>query len=79
MRPCLEDFIQFLISECSFDAKEGWRAVVEAGRIRWRQRQIGALVRDAPEEAIRVLEENGYVVTRSNDPLVGNAEKLARW
>jgi hypothetical protein len=25
-RPCLEDFIQFLICECRFDSKDGWKA-----------------------------------------------------
>jgi hypothetical protein len=31
-RPCLEDFIQFLICECRFDSRDGWRAAVEDGR-----------------------------------------------
>jgi hypothetical protein len=37
-RPCLEDFIQFLICECNFDAQPGWRKYVEVGRERWRCR-----------------------------------------
>ncbi|ONH34117.1 MULTISPECIES: hypothetical protein [Protofrankia] len=79
MRPCLEDFIEFLICECGVDAQPGWRAAISAGRVRWRHRQIAALVRDAPEDAIRVLEENGYVVTPGGDALRGDDEKLTRW
>jgi hypothetical protein len=58
-RPSPEDFIQFLICECKFDANEGWRAYVEEGRERWRCRQAAAVVRDVPEEAARVLLEPG--------------------
>lgn len=61
-RPCLEDFVQFLIMECGFDSEVGWRAHVEEGRERWRCRQAGAVVRDVPEEAARVLRELGYTV-----------------
>jgi hypothetical protein len=67
-RPCLEDFIQFLICECSFDSQSGWRAYVEAGRERWRCRQAAAVTRDVPEEAARVLRELGYTV-RAPDPV----------
>lgn len=67
-RPCLEDFIQFLICECSFDSLPGWRAHVEAGRERWRCRQAAAVTRDVPEEAARVLRELGYMV-QAPDPV----------
>lgn len=78
-RPCLEDFIQFLICECSFDAQPGWRAHVEAGRERWRRRQAAAVVRDVPEEAARVLRNLGYTV-KSPDPLPETADKaLHNW
>lgn len=67
-RPCLEDFIQFLICECKFDAKQGWRTHVEEGRERWRCRQAAAVARDVPEVAARVLRELGYAV-EAPDPL----------
>ena len=76
-RPCLEDFIQFLICECKFDAQPGWRKHVEAGRERWRCRQAAAVVRDVPEEAARVLRDLGYTV-EAPDPLPGTAGKAFR-
>lgn len=79
MRPCLEDFLEFLIRECHVDARPEWQKAIEAGRIRWRRHQIAALVRDAPEEAIRVLEENGYTVTAGSNPRIDNIGKLTRW
>jgi hypothetical protein len=78
-RPCLEDFIQFLICECKFDAQPGWRKHVEAGRERWRCRQAAAVVRDVPEEAARVLRALGYAV-EAPDPLPPRADKaLHNW
>lgn len=78
-RPCLEDFIQFLISECHFDALEGWQQHVQDGRARWRCRQAAAVVRDVPEEAARVLRELGYQV-KSPDPVPLPADKpLHNW
>jgi hypothetical protein len=76
-RPCLEDFIQFLIAECQFDAKPGWQACVEAGRERWRRRQAAVVARDMPEEAARVLRELGYTV-ESPDPPPDDAQKALR-
>jgi hypothetical protein len=67
-RPCLEDFIQFLICECNFDSLRDWRAHVEAGRALWRCRQAAVVTRDAPEEAARVLRDLGYTV-QAPDPL----------
>jgi len=62
MRPALEDLLEFLVPECGVDAADGWESALATGRERWRRHQIGALVRDAPDEAVRVLEELGYVV-----------------
>jgi hypothetical protein len=76
-RPCLEDFIQFLICECKFDAQCGWRGHIEAGRERWRCRQAAAVVRDVPEEAARVLRHLGYSV-EAPDPLPETAHKALR-
>ncbi|MGH3783181.1 MAG: hypothetical protein ACRDRO_21785 [Pseudonocardiaceae bacterium] len=63
MRPCLEDMLQLLIQEFCFDSKQGAHQAIEDGRIRWRHRQLAAMVRDDPEEAVRVLQEElGYEV-----------------
>jgi hypothetical protein len=78
-RPCLEDFIQFLICECKFDARPGWREQVETGRERWRRRQAATVVRDMPEEAARVLRDLGYIV-EAPDPLPETSRKaLHNW
>jgi hypothetical protein len=80
MRPCLEDFLQFLLHEFLIDVLPDTPAVLAEGRERWRRRQVGALVRDAPDEAVRVLTELGYGVS---SPATGehkpNSVALQRW
>jgi hypothetical protein len=61
-RPCLEDVVEFLIADCRFDAKPGWREVVQAGRARWRRLQTRSVVRDMPADAADVLRGLGYEV-----------------
>ena len=61
-RPCLEDVVEFIISDCQFDAKPGWQTVVTAGRERWRRYQARSVVRDMPRDAADVLRTLGYVV-----------------
>lgn len=65
-RPCLEDILAVLVEEFGVTPPDGDReAALEAladGRETWRRTQVGAAVRDAPDEAIRVLEELGYTV-----------------
>jgi hypothetical protein len=78
-RPCLEDVIQFLIQECRFDSKPGWRIQVEKGRERWRRRQVAAVTRDVPEEAARVLEELGYSLTRPTEHKLASVKALRNW
>lgn len=81
MRPCLEDLLQLLVEEFRFDAMPGYQQAIEEGRVRWRRRQLAAMVRDDPEEAVRVLHgELGYTVT----PPVSGAfpvrfDRLRRW
>ena len=76
-RPCLEDFIQFLICECKFDSEPGWRKNVEVGRERWRRLQAAAVVRDVPEDAAKVLRRLEYTV-EAPDPLPEEARKALR-
>ncbi|MFT4088350.1 MAG: hypothetical protein QM658_14590 [Gordonia sp. (in: high G+C Gram-positive bacteria)] len=61
-RPCVEDFVEFLVTECGIAANKGWRDQVIEGREEWRKKQTAAAVRDRPEEAIRVLESLGLQV-----------------
>lgn len=62
-RPCVEDFIEFLISECRVAGRDGWREEVNQGRESWREMQTAAAVRDRPEVAIRELERLGVTVS----------------
>ena len=61
-RPCLEDFLQFVVEECGIDHKSDYRQAIDAGRRLWRERQIAAFVRDTPHIGARVLSELGYSV-----------------
>jgi hypothetical protein len=78
-RPCLEDVVQFLIAECSFDHLADWQRHVDAGRERWRRRQVAAAVRAVPSEAVRVLEEMGYTVNRTDAHPADSHNALTRW
>ncbi len=79
-RPCLEDVLQFLVVDCGVDHLDGSRAVVEAGRERWRLRQLGSAVRDAPDKAASVLAELGWKVERPELSVVApKAGALTTW
>ncbi|GMA38299.1 hypothetical protein [Mobilicoccus caccae] len=68
-RPTLEDVLQMIEEE--FGVRPGtttWPQVLRTNRIQWRRHQTGSAVRDCPSEAVRVLEELGYVV---NPPATG--------
>lgn len=67
MRPALEDVLQTLMEEFCIDTAPKAREALEQGRAEWRRHQIGALVRDAPAEAIRVLEAMNYEITWRGD------------
>lgn len=79
-RPCLEDFLQFLIQECGIDSLPGWRDAVREGRERWRRRQIRTVTRDSPAEAAHVLQALGW---RVEEPPTGtgseNLRTLTAW
>ncbi|AFM16995.1 hypothetical protein Mycch_2212 [Mycolicibacterium chubuense NBB4] len=62
-RPCVEDFIEFLISECRVAGREGWREEIKNGRELWRAMQTAAAVRDRPEAAVAELQRLGLEVT----------------
>lgn len=81
MRPCLEDLLQMLIEEFRFDAMPGAKEAIEAGRVRWRRRQLAAMVRDDAEEAVRVLrDELGYqVIEPPGGGRPTRLDRLSRW
>lgn len=61
-RPCLEDVLEMLALEFGVDATAEGLEALRDGRERWRRAQVGTVVRDAPDEAIRVLVDLGYRV-----------------
>ena len=76
-RPCLEDLLQFLISECGFDAKPNWKEHVEVGRERWRRYQVRSIVRGVPTEAVETLRDLGYTI-EAPETLSEESEKALR-
>lgn len=64
-RPCIEDFVEFLISECLVAGRDGWRDEIAEGREQWREMQTAAAVRDRPEVAIAELRRLGMTVDGS--------------
>jgi hypothetical protein len=61
-RPCLEDVMEMLIDEFGIDNAGEARAMLRAGRVRWRRAQVRSAVRDDPESAVEVLKALGYSV-----------------
>ncbi len=79
-RPALEDLLEFLICDCKFEPRDGWRKAIRQGRERWRRLQTRAVVRDAPSEAVQALEEIGYKIQLPDEgPKSDNLEKLQAW
>ncbi|WP_143517140.1 hypothetical protein [Pseudonocardia sp. MH-G8] len=70
----------FVLHEFGVDRQPDAPHVLREGRERWRRRQIAALVRDAPDEAVRVLRDLGYAVADPTDgPVQAKAGKLQAW
>ncbi|NVI89229.1 hypothetical protein [Actinomadura sp. BRA 177] len=66
-RPCLEDVLQFLVEEFGIDCEENWKKVLCEGRRGWRRMQTGVVVRDCPDEAVRVLRDLGYKIEEPDE------------
>ncbi|MBO0822439.1 MAG: hypothetical protein J2P27_01110 [Actinobacteria bacterium] len=81
MRPCIEDFLQMLILEFGFDAVDGWQQVLDDGRVRWRRRQLAAMIRDDAEHAAEVLRDRlGYeVAPPAGGPTPPKMDKITTW
>ncbi len=59
-RPCLEDIIEFCVSEELVDYHAGWEDVLSEARSRFHLRQLKAAVRRCPEAAAEALQEAGW-------------------
>lgn len=58
-RPCLEDLLEVLRVEFELDVdNNAWQPQLASAREKWRRIQTAAVVRDCPEEALRVLVED---------------------
>lgn len=69
-----------LISEFAVTTAPKAQTVIDEGRARWRRHQIGASVRDAPAEAVRVLESMGYAVGQpTGGPKSERLDRLTRF
>ena len=62
MRPALEDVLLFMQREFAITTVPGWRKVIDERLRNWREIQLMAAVRDAPEAAAEVLRSLGYTV-----------------
>jgi hypothetical protein len=78
-RPCLEDFIEFLISECGVDSIAGWEAAVHDGREIWRRFQTRAIARDLQVETAETLRELGWKVTPPAELPDEHRDALRHW
>jgi hypothetical protein len=78
-RPCLEDFLQFLVQECGVDALDSWEDIIRAGREEWRRRQTRTVVRDAQAEAAASLREAGWTVTPPAEDPGESVRVLTTW
>lgn len=56
-RPCLEDIIEFCVTERLVDARPGWEDVLSEARSRFHLQQLKAAVRRHPDAAIEALRE----------------------
>ncbi|HUY20755.1 MAG TPA: hypothetical protein VMV22_00290 [Acidimicrobiales bacterium] len=57
------------------DSLGTWQTAVEAGRRRWREKQVKATVRDWQEVAAEALRDLGYAVSDPGDDIPAVPEK----
>lgn len=80
MRVGIEDLLEFLVSECHFDARGGWQGAISESRRKYRIIQARTLARDAQNYVADVLRSQGWTVVPP-DPAPGpaNGSALTRW
>ena len=61
-RPCLEDVIEFMIREGLTEGKDGYRAVLDRGREKFRVNQLRAAMRRSPEVVAAFIEDHPDLV-----------------
>jgi hypothetical protein len=61
-RPTLVDVLEMLMVEFGIRCTDGWQDAIAESRVRYREMQLRAAVRDAPREAERELTSLGYKV-----------------
>lgn len=66
-RPCLEDILEFVITEFGAEKQQNWRDSIRRGRVEWRQTQLQAAVRDQPAAAADVLRVLGWHVEQRDE------------
>ncbi len=77
-RPALEDVLEALITEGIVEPRgSSWQRVIDAGREKFRERQLAAAVRRQPEIAAAALRDEGYKV--SDGPSTGVVVGLREW
>lgn len=75
-RPGLEDVLQMLHVEFGADVGPDWESTLRSARETYRRNQTGAVVRDCPREAIRVLRELGCHVDEPDGGLQDRVDRL---
>ncbi|MGC5629311.1 hypothetical protein ACPYO6_13840 [Georgenia sp. Z1344] len=75
-RPCLQDLLEMLVSELGVDVSPEGRESLRRGRERWRRQQTRSVVRDAPDEAVAILDELGYRITAPDPAPPTNTSRL---
>ncbi|KAA8728634.1 hypothetical protein [Corynebacterium phocae] len=79
-RPCLEDVLETLRIEFNLDVDNNrWSTQLKKARLRWREIQTAAVVRDCPQAAFQVLtEELGMPVPEGWECPQNNQDKILR-
>lgn len=79
-RPCFEDILEVLRVEFKLDVDTNeWTPHLKSARLKWRQVQTSAVVRDDPQTALRVLTEHfGMPVPEGWDCPQADESKLTR-
>lgn len=79
MRPGLEDWLQFLVQGCGFDALGDWEKVLAESRAAYRLRQARAIARDAPFEVAEELRALGFKIEPPESVPTEPRDVLFKW
>lgn len=79
-RPCLEDVLEALRVEFDLDVDNSlWQPQLRVAREKWRRIQTAAVVRDCPDEAVRVLiDDFGLPVPEGWSTPACDVEKMTK-